>query len=105
MRRGAAAMCLAAAAFTAAGAEPPGPAKARLCVPCHGPLGVSVQPDAPNLAAQPRGYLAAQLAAYRSGKRSHEQMNVVARPLTDAEIQELAEWYSSLAIEVKRPPS
>jgi cytochrome c553 len=102
--RHAAAAIILAAAFNTPAAEPQPPAKARLCVPCHGPLGISVQPDAPNLAAQPRTYLSAQLAAYRSGKRSHEQMNVIARGLDDAEIQELAEWFASLAIEVKRPP-
>ena len=103
MRRLAAAIVLAAAS-SALAAEPQPPAHARVCAPCHGPLGVSVQPDAPNLAGQPRAYLVAQLAAYRSGKRAHEQMSVIAKGLTDAQIEELAEWFSALAIEVKRPP-
>ena len=30
-----------------------GRAKARACAVCHGPLGVSVAPDTPNLAGQP----------------------------------------------------
>jgi len=30
-----------------------GKTKAQMCTPCHGPVGISVQPDAPNLAGQP----------------------------------------------------
>ena len=55
----------------------------------------------PNLAAQPETYLAEQLNAYRSGKRSNEIMSVIAKPLTDAEITNLAAWFASIAIEAK----
>ena len=103
MRRCAAAIVLAAASAALA-AEPQPPAQARVCAPCHGPLGVSVQPDAPNLAGQPRAYLAAQLAAYRSGKRAHEVMGVVAKPLTDADISDLAAWFASLEIALRKEP-
>ena len=108
MSRKAVAAVLAAAASAlapaGAGAETAGKAKARACVPCHGALGISVQPDAPHLAGQPRAYLAEQLRAYRSGKRVHEQMAVIARPLSDADIAELAEWFASIAVEAKEPP-
>jgi cytochrome c553 len=70
---------------------------------CHGANGMSVAPDAPNLAGQPAIYLNAQLKAYRGGKRTHEVMNVVAKPLSDADIDALAAWYSSIKIEVKTP--
>jgi cytochrome c553 len=90
-----------------AGAQEPGQAKApvktALCVTCHGPLGMGLTPDTPHIAAQPQIYLVAQLKAFRSGARKHEVMNVIARPLTDAEITELAEWYSSVRIEVRAP--
>jgi cytochrome c553 len=89
------------------GAQEPGQAKAPvktgLCVVCHGPLGMGAMPDTPHIAAQPQIYLVAQLRAYRSGERKHPVMNVIARPLTDADITELADWYSSVRIEV-RPP-
>ena len=99
------AIAVAAGCFTAAAfAQSAMPEKARVCTPCHGPQGISVQPDAPNLAGQPRAYLAAQLAAYRSGKRSHEQMSVVAKALSDADVRELADWYGSIAVEVKAAP-
>ena len=48
-------------------------------------------------------YLAEQLKAYRSGKRSNEIMSVVAKPLTDAEIADLSAWFASIAIEAKPP--
>jgi cytochrome c553 len=80
-----------------------GRAKARMCAVCHGEFGLSVLPNAPNLAGQQEIYLAEQLKAYRSGKRSDETMSVVAKPLTDADIADLTAWYSSIAIEVKPP--
>ena len=98
-----AAAALLLAAVAAAQSPPPGRARAQPCAVCHGPLGISVAPDAPNLAGQPRAYLAQQLRAFRSGKRTHEVMNVIARPLTDAEIEELSGWYASLVVEVREP--
>ena len=80
-----------------------GRAKSRTCAVCHGELGVSMLPNAPNLAGQPEIYLAEQLKAYRSGKRSDEVMSVIAKPLTDAEITDLSAWFASIAIEAKPP--
>ena len=76
---------------------------AAVCATCHGPLGVSTLPNAPNLAGQPEIYLAEQLRNYRSGKRVHEVMGVVAKPLTDADIENLAAWYASVRVEVRSP--
>lgn len=80
-----------------------GRAKAQACAVCHGPLGISVAPDAPNLAGQPAIYLAAQLRAYRSGARRHEVMNVMAKPLADADIAALAAWYAAIRVEAQPP--
>jgi cytochrome c553 len=99
----AAVACLALAALAAAGADLPGRAKSRLCASCHGPFGISVQPDAPNLAGQLRTYLVAQLKAFRSGTRKHEVMSLMARNLTDDDIEALADWYASIPVEVKAP--
>ena len=74
-----------------------------MCATCHGVSGLGTMPDTPNLAGQPRTYLAEQMKQFRSGKRSHEVMNVVARPLSDADISDLADWYSSIVVEA-RPP-
>ena len=80
-----------------------GKAKAQMCITCHGPLGLSQLPNAPHLAGQPEIYVAEQLKAYRSGKRSNDVMNVIAKSLTDEDIGQLAAWYASLVIEI-RPP-
>ena len=80
-----------------------GRVKARMCAVCHGEFGISVQPNAPNLAGQPETYLTEQMKAYRSGKRSNEIMNIIAKPLTDAEIADLSAWFASIAIEAKPP--
>ncbi len=79
------------------------PAAAQMCSTCHGTNGLSTLPNAPHLAGQPAIYLAEQMKAYRSGKRLHEVMNVVAKPLSDADIDALAAWYASIKIEVKTP--
>ena len=81
-----------------------GRSKAQMCAACHGPLGVSKMPDTPNLAGQPERYLSEQLKAYRSGKRVHDIMTLIAKPLTDDEIASLAAWFSSLQVEVKEKP-
>jgi cytochrome c553 len=80
-----------------------GKAEAQPCSLCHGALGLSSAPDAPNLAAQPAIYLAAQLRAFRSGERKHEVMNLMAKPLSDADIENLAEWYGSIKVEARGP--
>ncbi|MEO8132817.1 MAG: cytochrome c [Betaproteobacteria bacterium] len=77
--------------------------KARPCTVCHGELGISVLPNAPHLAGQPEQYLAEQLKAYRSGKRANDIMSLIAKPLNDADIDDLAAWFASIAIEAKAP--
>jgi len=96
--------CVLACGVSAAQADlQAGRAKARPCAVCHGEYGISLLPNAPNLAGQPEIYLAEQLKAYRSGKRSSEVMSVVAKPLTDADIADLSAWFASIAIEAKPP--
>ncbi len=80
-----------------------GQVKAGMCVTCHGALGLSSMPNAPHLAGQPAIYIEEQLKQYRSGKRANEVMAVMAKPLTDKEIENLAAWYASIPIEVGQP--
>lgn len=77
-----------------------GKAKAGMCATCHGPLGLSQLPNAPHLAGQPAIYTVEQLRNYRSGKRQNEVMGVIAKPLTDQDIDDLAAWYASIQIAV-----
>jgi len=80
-----------------------GRAKAQACTVCHGALGLSVTPDAPHLAGQPAIYVVTQLRAYRSGARKHEVMAVMAKPLTDDDILNLAAWFNSIRVEATAP--
>ena len=76
---------------------------AQACTVCHGAQGLGAAPDAPHLAGQPAQYLVAQLRAYRDGGRRHEVMSLMAKPLSNAEIDDLAAWFASIEVQVKAP--
>jgi len=73
-----------------------GKTKAATCAGCHGTAGVSNNPMWPNLAGQKTGYLVKQMKAFRDGKRKDPMMGPMAKPLNDADIDNLAAYYSSL---------
>ncbi len=77
--------------------------KAQMCAACHGIDGISKMPVAPNIAGSPAMYLEKQLKAFRSEERKDETMNVVAKPLSDDDIADLAAWYSGLTVDVTLP--
>jgi cytochrome c553 len=74
-----------------------------MCQNCHGVDGVATLPGAANLSGQQKEYLIEQMRAYRSGRRQNPQMSVIAKPLSDEEIEKLCEWYSSIKITVEKP--
>jgi cytochrome c553 len=84
------------AASVSAEAAPAAPAKSAVCIACHGPAGISMSPIWPNLAGQKKDYLAKQIKAFRDGTRTDPSMSPMAKGLTDAEVEELAAYYSSL---------
>jgi len=96
-------MLLAVSAVQAQGAATAPPRQIALCATCHGTLGLGNTPDAPHLAGQPRVYLVTQLKAFRSGARRHEVMSVIAKPLSDEDIDVVADWFSSVLLDVHRP--
>lgn len=73
-----------------------GKAKAATCAGCHGANGVSMIPMYPNLAAQKEQYLVKQMKAFRDGTRTDPTMNAMSKPLSDADIDNLAAYYASL---------
>ena len=101
--RQAALLLLALSGGTGAAAQTPPPPKVQQCVVCHGANGISTAPDAPHLAGQPRQYLVAQMKQFRSGKRPSEVMGVMAKTLSDDEIEALADWYASIRISASAP--
>lgn len=66
------------------------------CVACHGADGIGKAPQYPNLAGQKPGYLEKSLKAFRSGDRKDPNMSAMARDLSDADIANLAAYFSSL---------
>jgi cytochrome c553 len=79
-----------------AGDAAAGKAKSATCAGCHGAEGVSANPLWPNLAGQKEAYLVKQLKAFRDGTRSDPMMSPMAKPLSDADIENLAAYYSGL---------
>jgi len=86
-----------------AGDAAAGRQKAQMCAVCHGPMGVAVAPETPNLAGEPEGYLSRQLRAFRAGKRQHEVMNVIAKSLSDEDIDNVAAWFNSIKVTASAP--
>ena len=73
-----------------------GKTRSLACQACHGSSGVGTAADIPNLAGQKSAYLQAQLVAFRAGERKHDLMNPIAKQLSDADIENLAAFWSSL---------
>jgi cytochrome c553 len=71
------------------------PKASQTCVACHGIDGIGILPEYPNLAGQHADYIEVALKAYRSGQRKNAVMGGMAAALTDADIRELAKYYSS----------
>ena len=64
------------------------------CVACHGMNGNTVTSLWPNLAGQKQGYLYKTLMDYKSGKRKHPIMQVIANELSNQQIADVAKYYS-----------
>lgn len=80
----------------AAGDVAAGKARAASCMGCHGAQGISNVPTYPNLAGQKAAYTAKQLHAFKSGERKDPTMNAMSKPLSNADIDNLAAYYASL---------
>lgn len=81
-----------------------GKAKAQaVCQTCHGIDGIATMPFAANLSGQQEGYLIIQLKNYRSGKRTHQQMSIIASMLSDEDIENVSKWYSSIKLTLELP--
>jgi cytochrome c553 len=99
-------ICFAAQNRAEAGDAKAGRQKAEaVCGVCHGVDGLAKIPEAPNLAGQNENYLIAQLQAFKSGERKNEMMSVVIQDLSDADIENLAAYYSAIEISVGKTPA
>ena len=96
---------LAAALSVPAMADDPraGRKKAVKCQVCHGYNGIGTNPEVPHIAGESDIYLIRQLRAFRSGKRTHAQMSIIAKDLSDEDIADLAAYYSAIKLTVEVP--
>ena len=76
-----------------------------VCAVCHGLDGLAKIAEAPNLAGQSENYLIKQLTAFKSGERKNEMMSIVSQSLSDADIENLAAYYSAIEISVGKTPA
>ncbi|MEM8844614.1 MAG: cytochrome c [Pseudomonadota bacterium] len=86
---------LTATAF-AAGNVAAGKEKSATCAACHGPEGMSLTPQFPNIAGQYEDYLYHSLKEYKSGARSNAIMAGTVATLNDQDLQDLAAYFASL---------
>jgi cytochrome c553 len=73
-----------------------GKAKAQVCAACHGNDGTSNDPAVPSLAGQPAQAIATQLYQFREGNRKNPLMSPMAASLSNADMNNLAEYYAGL---------
>ena len=78
-----------------------------VCMTCHGMNGQATGAGnsviIPNITAQQKNYMVARLKAYKAGEIKHPQMSVVAQMLTEQDINDVAEWYSKIKIQIFDP--
>jgi cytochrome c553 len=79
-----------------AGDAAAGKTKSEACVGCHGMNGHSNNPNNPNLAGQKKNYLIKAMKDYKDGKRQDPMMSSMMAGLTDADMENLAEYYSTV---------
>lgn len=91
------AMFVASAPAFAKGDAEAGKTKAAPCQACHGPDGnAGIDPQYPRLAGQYADYIAKALHEYKSDDRKNPIMKGFATTLSDADIDDLAAYFSSL---------
>ena len=96
-------LALALSVSALAGDPKAGRKKAAKCQVCHGYDGIGTNPEVPHIAGESDIYLIRQLRAFRSGKRTHAQMSIIAKDLSDEDIANLAAYYSAIKITVELP--
>ncbi len=75
------------------------------CTGCHGVTGIGLSEEVPHLAGETVMYIDTQLKAFRTGKRMHEIMNLVAEELSDQELRDAAEWYAATKLKITAEPN
>ena len=66
-----------------------------LCAACHGEGGNSTNPAVPSIAQQPAQFITTSLFMFREGNRKDDQMTPMAKPLSNAEMNDLAAYFAA----------
>lgn len=74
-----------------------GRAKSQGCTRCHGRSGMQSLAGSNGWTQSIAEFVVVQLTAFRDGKRSHEIMSSVAKPMSDQDIALVAMWYQSVS--------
>ncbi len=82
-----------------------GQEKSSTCANCHGTNGIGLSKEFPNLAGQKYKYLIKQLKAFRSGGRKGTIMSIMAKDLSDQDIEQLSSWFAHLPFTPKMTTS
>jgi cytochrome c553 len=106
-------LCVSAASLLYAAAPKPAEVADTLeqrllaCAACHGKQGEGTKKNEvyPRLAGKPDGYLYNQLLNFREGRRKYEVMNYMVSYLSDAYLQEIAQYYAKLGPPYPPPAS
>ena len=91
----AAVLAFAALSLSAHAGLEEGRAKSQVCAACHGLDGNSAIPTIPSLAGQPRQFITQALFMFREGQRKNEQMTPFAAKLSNADLNDLAQYYAA----------
>jgi cytochrome c553 len=70
--------------------------KVSMCVACHGADGIGKANHYPSLQGKPVAYIVSQLQYFKSGSRKSSDMNVVAKSLSEEDMQMLAEFFNQV---------
>ncbi len=89
------ALTLTAGVVNAQGDVEAGKTKAVVCAGCHGPDGNSFNPLWPKLAGLSASYLTKQINDFKAGTRSDPIMGAQAASISDADLVNLAAYFSS----------
>ena len=75
----------------------------KVCQTCHGMDGRGTSAMVANIGGQQKQYLVKQLEDYRSGRRQHAQMSIIAQMLNDEDIDNVTEWYARIIVTFQPP--
>jgi len=82
-----------------------GKAAAAACAGCHGETGVTATAGTPSLVGFDEKYFVAAMNAYKSGKRQHDMMKVIAMSASDTDVKHMALFYALQKPAAAKTPS